>query len=296
MMNCLHQSDLRITRSTWVIAVLLVLISSSRSTSQNVADRTPAQQQARLELNAAAAAYREGDFFEAQRHSEKALAIDLENRVAPLFIARTIHAQYKPGDFSPDNLSKAREAISAYQRILAKDRFEEESYKAIAYLYGALKEDDLLNDWLLTRAADTSFPADKRAEAYIVLSSKYWDCSFNITELPTNKITTIDPSNDEAKVSYRKPKVESDFKNANQCATQGLQFAELAITLEAENESAWSYKTNPLLEMAKLSEMSGDMEQQSLFLRQYKEALQLTTKISESTRQKRKDPDPEQFF
>jgi hypothetical protein len=59
-------------------------------------------------------------------------------------VARTIHAQYKPGDFTPGNTAKAREAITTYQRILDRSSDDDEAYKAVAYLYGALKEDALL--------------------------------------------------------------------------------------------------------------------------------------------------------
>ena len=295
-MNSRLQSDFRITRSNWVAAgAFLVLLSSTPSTlSQEVSvPRTPAQEQASLELNAAAALYREGNFVEAQRHSEKALEIDPANRTAPSFIARCIHAQYKPGDATPENQKKAYEAIAAYQRILSRFPNEDEPYKAVAYLYGALKEDQLLLDWLLKRADDSSIPNDKRAEAYVVLASKSWDCSFKITELPTNKRTTVDPSSNKATVSYRKPKNDADFKQAQQCANQGLQFAELAIALVAEDESAWSYKTNLILELSKLAEMSGDIVQKVSFLAQYQDALEKTTKFSE-LKQKRPDPPEEQ--
>ena len=294
MMNCQLQSDFEITRSNWVVVgALLVLLSSTPSAfSQKVSvPRTPAQEQASLELNAAAASYREGNFLEAQRHSEKALEIDPENQSAPFFIARCIHAHYKPGDATPENQNKARDAIVAYQRILSKLPNDEESYKAIAYLYGALKEDQLLFDWVLKRAADTSVAADKRSEAYVVLASKHWDCSFKITELPLHKVTTIDEASNKAMVRYRKPKDEADFKQAQQCATQGLEFADQAIALEAENESAWSYKTNLLLELSKLAEMDGDRAGKVSFLAQYKFALTQTTKISESARKKPEPPE-----
>jgi uncharacterized protein HemY len=77
------QSDFRITRSNGVVVgALLVLLSSALSAfSQEVSvPRTPAQEQAQLELNAAAASYREGNFLEAQRLSERAQEIDPENR------------------------------------------------------------------------------------------------------------------------------------------------------------------------------------------------------------------------
>ena len=44
-------------------------------------------------------------------------------------------------------------------KILAKNPKDEEAYKAIAYLYGAIKEDDKLRQWISDRAAsDTTEP------------------------------------------------------------------------------------------------------------------------------------------
>ena len=41
------------------------------------------------------------------------------------------------------------------------------------------------------------------------------------------------------------------------CVKQGLAEAENAIKFDPNNESAWSYKTNLLLEASKLAEMDG---------------------------------------
>ena len=288
-MTCQLQNDFRFERSNLVIVgALLVLLSSTHpAASQNVSvSRTAAQQQASLELNAAAAAYRNGDFLEAQRHSEKALEIDPENRAAPIFVARCIHARYKPGDSTIENQSVAREAIVAYQRILSRFPNEDEPYKAVAYLYSALRDDQLLTDWVLKRAGDSSMPNDKRAEAYIVLASRYWDCSFKITELPIVKRTTVDLVSNQVTIQYRKPKDDADFNQAQQCANQGLQFAEMAIGLVTDDEAAWSYKTNLLLELSKLAEMSGDVGGRASFLDQYHDALTKTKTFAELRQKK----------
>src|SRR5712691_4055328 len=76
---------------------------------------------AKNELNEAARVYREGHFEEAEQHARRALELDPDNKTALSFIARTIHAQYRPGVQTPENIAKAREAIQAYQTILAKD-------------------------------------------------------------------------------------------------------------------------------------------------------------------------------
>jgi tetratricopeptide (TPR) repeat protein len=243
--------------------------------------QTPAggtEAQVKQELNEAARAYREGDFAAAQAHSEKALLLDPQNKTAPMFVARTIHAQYKPGDFTQENVAKAQQAVIAYQRILDRAPGDDEAYKAIAYLYGALKEEELLREWVFQRASNVSLANDKRAEAYIVLASKDWDCSFKITELPDNKVTTVQEN--KASISYRMPKEQVEFERAKACANRGLEMASMAITLTPENETAWSYKTNIILELSKLAEMSGDVQHKRELLRQYEEALNETTRLS----------------
>jgi tetratricopeptide (TPR) repeat protein len=241
---------------------------------------------AKNELNEAARAYREGHFEEAEQRSRRALELDPDSKTAPLFIARTIHAQYKPGVQTPENLAKAEEAIQAYQRILQKDPKNEEAYKAIAYLYGATKEDDKLKAWISARANDPSVPPEKRAESYIVLASKDWDCSFKITELPTNKVTSLAAGN-RATVSYKKPQNQKDFETAQACVKRGLEEIENAIKLDPNSEAAWSYKTNLLLEASKLAEMDGKMDQKAELDKQREAAQKRTNALSEAAQKKK---------
>lgn len=193
---------------------------------------------AKNELNEAARTYREGQFIEAEQHSRSALALDPNNKTAPLFIARTIHAQYKNGVTTPENIAKAREAIEAYQKILEADPTNEEAYKAIAFLYERIKEDSKLREWIIARANDGRVEADKRAEAYIVLASKDWNCSFQITDLPSNKTTTATPG--KVTVAYKKPKEQKDFDTAQMCVKRGLEEVENAIKFDPNSESGWS--------------------------------------------------------
>ena len=272
---------------TRIAIVLAVLVATSSGCG--VINRIRSKNQ----LNEAARAYREGKFPEAEQHSREAAALDPDNKTAPMFIARTIHAQYRPGVQNPENIAKAQQAIDAYQQILAKNPNDEEAYKAIAYLYGAIKEEAKLRDWIAARAANESAEPEKRAEAYIVLASKDWDCSFKITELPTNKTTTIDQSNSRATVSYSKPKDQKDFDQAQKCVTLGLAEAENAIKYDPNNESAWSYKTNLLLEASKLAEMDGKTDQKAQYQKEYEAALKRTTELSVAN-QKRKEEEAKQ--
>jgi hypothetical protein len=221
---------------------------------------------AKNELNETARAYREGHFEEAEQHARRALSFDPDNKTAAIFIARVIHQQYKPGVDTPDNLAKAREAITAYQRIMEKDPNNDEAYKAISVLYSAIKDDTKLREWISKRANDTSMSNDKRAEAYAILAGKDWDCSYKITELPDVKVTTNEGGTPH--VVYKKPKDQKDFDTAQKCVVRGLEQAETAIKYDPNNESAWSYKTNLLLESAKLAEMDGKPDQKATFEKQ----------------------------
>jgi TonB family protein len=262
------------------LAAIVIYCQDRTSPSSSTQEPTASQSAAREELNRAAAAYRAGNFKEAQQHSEKALSLDPSNRTAPIFLARTIHAQYKPRDDSPENVEMARAAIAAYQKILSYDPLNEEAYKAIAVLYQSIREEASLRDWILQRAVDSLVAVEKRAEAYAVLAGKDWDCSFKITELPDSK--EIEDS--AARIVYKKPESEIDFQKAKQCVARGLEMAENAIALDPDSESAWSYKTNLLIERSKLAEMEGRKEQKEADLQASGEAQAQTSMLADKRR------------
>jgi tetratricopeptide (TPR) repeat protein len=243
---------------------------------------------AKNQLNEAARAYHEGHFEEAEQYSRRALELDPDSRSAPLFIARTLHAQYKPGVQAPENLLKANEAIQAYQKILEKDPKNEEAYKAIAYLYGATKEDDKLKSWISSRATDSSVDAAKRSEAYTILASKDWDCSYKITELPTNHTTALEAGN-RAKITYKKPAQQKDFDTAQACVKRGLEEVENAVKLDPNSESAWSYKTNLLIEASRLAEMDGKTDQKAQLEKQREAAQKRTSELSQINQKKKEE-------
>jgi len=266
------------TRIAIALAILVVTTSSGCGTINRI--------RAKNELNEAAHSYREGNFTDAEQRSRRALELDPDNKTALAFIARTIHAQYRPGVQSPENIAKANEAIQAYQQILAKDPKNDEAYKAIAYLYEALKDEAKLKIWIMARANDTSVEPEKRAESYIVLASKDWNCSFKITELPTNKTTTVQPGN-RAVVSYKKPTDPKDFDTAQKCVKRGLEEVENAIKLDPNSEAAWSYKTNLLLEASKLAEMEGNTAKKAELDRQREVAQKRTEALSQANQKKK---------
>ncbi len=236
------------------------------------------------ELNETARSYRDGHFDEAEQHARRALALDPENKTAALFIARVVHQQYKPGVDTPDNIAKAKEAIEAYKHILEKDPRNEEAYKAISVLYSAIKDDDKLREWISKRANDTSMPSEQRAEAYAILAGKDWDCSFKITELPDVKVAN-DPGK-PAGITYHRPKDPKDFDKIQRCVARGLEQAETAIKYNPNSESAWSYKTNLLLEAAKIADMDGKADQKAQYQKQADVAGKKAAALADERRKK----------
>ena len=272
---------MKLSQTRVAIALAILVVSTSGCSLVN-------RIRAKNQLNEAARAYHEGHFEEAEQYSRRAAELDPNSKTAPLFIARTIHAQYRPGVQAADNLAKAQEAIQAYQTILERDPKNEEAYKAIAYLYGATKDDDKLRSWISARATDAAAPPEKRAEAYIVLASKDWDCSFKITELPTNKSTALEAGN-RAKITYKKPQNQKDFDSAQACVKRGLEEAENAIKFDPNNESAWSYKTNLLLEATKLAEMDNKPDQKAELKKQYDAAQKRTNELNAANQKKKEE-------
>src|ERR671912_1837363 len=89
------------------LLVLVVLVSASGCGYIN-------SLRAKNELNKVAQNYKEKKFAEAEKHAKRALELDPDNENAPVFIARTIHAQYRKGVDTPENIAKANEAIESY--------------------------------------------------------------------------------------------------------------------------------------------------------------------------------------
>ena len=266
------------TRVAIALAILVVLTSGC-----GLVNRI----RAKNELNEAARAYRDGQFEEAERYSRRALELDPDSKTAPLFIARTIHAQYKPGVQAPENLAKANEAIKAYQMVLERNPKSDEAYKAIAYLYGATKDTEKLRAWISARSSDASVPPEKRAEAFIVLASQDWDCSFKITELPSNQTKTL--VNNKLTIAYKKPQNQKDFDQAQACMKRGLEEVDNAIKLDPNSEPAWSYKTNLLIEAVRLAEMDGKTDQKAQLEKQREEAQKRTTQLNQINQKKKEE-------
>ncbi|HEX8072664.1 MAG TPA: tetratricopeptide repeat protein [Pyrinomonadaceae bacterium] len=242
---------------------------------------------AKNQLNEGARAYKAGHFQEAEDHFRRAKELDPDQKNTDFFIARAIQSQYRPGVENDQNKQIAQKAIEQYMQVLERDPNNELAYSSIAYLYGATGQNDKQLEWITKRANDEAAPPDKRAQALTVLASKKWNCSYTITEQQDNKQTVM--KDEKALIQYKKPKDEKEFQQARQCVTDGLALADKAISLDANNEQAWSYKTNLLLELGKLEEMDGKADQATEARRRAGEAQQQTSKLSEENKRKKEE-------
>jgi hypothetical protein len=235
-------------------------------------------------LNEGARAYKDGRFADAEERFRTAFELDPTQKNAPVFIARAVQQQYKPGVQTPENLALGEKAVGAYQSILNRDPGNEDAYKAIVFLYGQMKQDDKVNQLLAERSKNGPTPTAK-AEALTILASKQWQCAYDITEQKENKITVNEPN--RILIKYRKPTNQADFDKAQQCATEGLKLAEEAASLDPNNPNAWSYKANLLREKSKLAEMAGDATAKGDLDKQYDSALETQKRLAADAAKKK---------
>lgn len=245
---------------------------------------------AKNELNKVAQNYKEKKFAEAEKHAKRALELDPANENAPVFIARTIHAQYRKGVDSPENVAKANEAINAYREIAKKDPNNDEAFTAVTVLLGSLNKPDEQRQWVEERANNGAVDAKKRADALAFLASKDWECSNQVTDAPANQQKV----EKDAKVIlvYIKPKDTADYDKAVRCMTGGLEKAEKAISLDNDNEKAWSQKYNLLLEAKKLAQMEENNTKAQELAKQAEDALKRTQELYERKKAAQPAPTP----
>ncbi|MBC7929910.1 MAG: hypothetical protein H7Z38_05010 [Rubrivivax sp.] len=235
-------------------------------------------------LNEGARAYRDGRFADAEEKFRYSYELDPTQKNAPLFIARSVQQQYKPGVQAPENLAVGEKAVAAYQDIFQKDPENDDAYKAIVFLYGQMKKDDKVQQLLRERAGSASSP-EKRAEALVILASKQWQCSYDVTEQKENQ--TKEDKDDKVVIRFKKPANQADFDKANTCATEGLKLAEQAVSLNQSSANAWTQKANLLREKAKLSEMDGNAQAKDEFEGQAKSARETQAKLAQEAQQKK---------
>src|SRR2546421_6056456 len=243
---------------------------------------------AKSELNQVAQNYKDKKYAEAEQHAKKALELDPDNESAPLFVARTIHAQVRRGDKTDANLAKASEAIEAYKKIEAKDPNNDEAFSAVTVLYGQLDQTDEQMKWVEQRASNEAVSPEKRSIAFAILSDKDWQCSIAVTDSNDNKHTVQKPDG-SVFIQYTKPKDPQQFDDAKKCVARGLERVEKAISLNPNNENAYGQKYKLLQEAKKLALMEDKKDEAAQYAKQAEDAAK---RSGELRKQNQPSPSP----
>jgi len=214
------------------------------------------------EIRAALCDMDKRDYGAAQKKLEQILQSDPKNIYAQKLLASTLANEIKIGDQSAANVSVVKNAIAAYQHVLNSPQISAEEKpqidRFVLSLYRRLGADEQRKE-IERRVLDTTRTAGDRSALYAVLASLTWDCAYQITSKQT------------------RPE-RAEIEKASNCVSQGLDYANQAITLNAENESAWSYKVNLLREA---STLAGFVNNQTLKASYQQQAEETSTHANE---------------
>jgi tetratricopeptide (TPR) repeat protein len=271
------------------VVLSLAFASAAHAQAVSLADAV----RAKAELNEGARAYKDGRFAEAEQHFRRELELDPTYKYTRLFIARATQQQYKPGDASPENVATGERAVDAYRELLDRDRQDDDAYKALVFLYGKLGRGEKVEEMLTMRANDLVLPAEKRAEAFVILASRRWKCSYDVTG-PEEKWTNVGASGR----APRRPRIDAaGLIRARQCVDEAMRFIEQAVALDPKSPTTWAYEAHILREASKLAEASGDEAQKADYDRRHDEALdsqkRAAAEAERKERERQKLPAPE---
>lgn len=209
-----------------------------------------------------AKAFKERKFAEAEELFRAGVAADpkfetKESKLAELFLARTMHAQFES---NRKDTAKADEAIKLYRSVLEKNPADKGSFRSLVNLLNGLNRDE---EWLkevTARSENAGVPPEQRAEAYDSLAARKLTCAKDISEADENKKTITE--NGKQVFKYSKPADGAKFDKLKQCTSEGMALVDKALELEkqagVENDATWSYKANLIYQKMRIAEMEGD--------------------------------------
>ena len=210
------------------------------------------------------------DYGAAQKRLQQILQSDPKNIYAQKLLASTLANEIKIGDQSAANVSVVRNAIAAYQRVLNSPQISAEEKTRIDQfvlsLYRRISADEQRKE-IERRVLDTTRTSGDRSALFAVLASQSWNCAYQITSKQTRPEKT-------------------EIEKARTCVTGGLDYAYQAITLNAENESAWSYKVNLLREAATLAGFANNQTSKTSYQQQAEETNKHANELTDKLRAK----------
>jgi len=247
------------------LVVAAMLLPYGQAGAQSVpSGQAATENSAEHEIHAALCDIDKGDYASAEKKLERLLQSDSKNIYAQKLLPSTLAAQIKIGGDSARNATVARKAIEAYQRVSNNPKISGEERvqidKYVLILYRHIGADELRKE-IQRRALDSTRSPRDRSVLYAILASQSWDCAWRITSKEAG------------------PPEQAELEKAADCVSKGLDSTNQAITLDRENESAWSYKASLLKEAAKLAGFAHNQTQKASYLRQADAAAKQATDL-----------------
>jgi tetratricopeptide (TPR) repeat protein len=245
---------------------------------------------ARKSLVDGASAYKNRKFAEAEQLFRNAVSRDpdgktLEGKTAQLFLARTLHSEYI-GDRG--NRTKAEEAVKEYQKVLRENPNDQSSFKAVANLYENLQMPDDWLKWVTERSNNEAIPKEQRSEALTSLAAKKNGCASDVTDVEAVK-KTVTGKDGKQVFQFVKPANPEDFDRLKKCTEEGMELTGKAVEFDPNSDSAWSYRTNMLVQKMRIAEMEGNTAEKDSYKKQADEAKAKFTVLAEAKRKKEEE-------
>ncbi|MEP6788582.1 MAG: hypothetical protein ABJB40_09135 [Acidobacteriota bacterium] len=283
-----------ICKSILASAALLAFFLAPKTFSQGSARTNPKADQGSSEnlrqsrklLDQGVCAFKKKDYVLAQKDFDQALQLDPTNLFLRVFIARAHYWQFQPNVRTAENVAKGREAIAAYEKVIAANAADSESASAIAGLYEQIDAEHLQET-----AANENLPKDVRKQIYIGLAGKLNTCANDITEQNRSEVTR----RGQWSYAYHMPQNKSDLQKGQTCAREGIKLVDKALQLAPNDEPAWSYKASLLYQMARFAEMELHADEHAAYGKQAEQARSVFKKISGEARERQRTADEDEL-
>lgn len=244
---------MRVSRSG-ITGLIVLILATILLTNCGVYNRIKSRQ----DLVDGAKAYKDRKFPLAEALFRDAITRDPsgetpEGKTAQVFLARTLHSKFISNRQLTDI---AENSIAEYKKVLNQNPNDQSSFKAVANLLENLGKQSEWEAWVTERANNGQVAGENRAEALVSLASKQYSCANDISDQPTVKKTVA--KDGKPVFEFTKPANEADFTKLKECSQKGLEYANKAVELNQESDSAWSYKANLLVQQMRIAEMEGN--------------------------------------
>jgi tetratricopeptide (TPR) repeat protein len=143
-----------------------IVIASAIVASATVNAQSPSETDAKTELNAGVASYKQAHYDEAIAHFRKATELAPDSIMAKTYLATALAQNVVPALDTPDNLKTAQDAIDVFHQVLAAQPHDINSLKQVAAIYYSIRRLDDARDWQKKVLAED--PNDPEAAAYTI--------------------------------------------------------------------------------------------------------------------------------